>query len=318
MSAATTSATIVTQASARLRAGREPGGLRGTCRGLSGDVAVRMKHAAGWLRPAGSDSPKRSTTGRALDIGCADGSHAFLLAEHGYEVTGIDFSPRMIELARDRRTPVTPSPTFFEGEFLTGNSATPWQVVALERQFELVVANAFVHLFPKPVDDEVVRSALDLVAPVEQPCSRPPSRTADGRPTWVRSVLTEHMWSDGEATTRRKTSSASSGTPPETDFGSPACQLPICVAKPGSPCLLDVERLRTVWDRRREVEPAQIGDRVDHLRHDRPVPSTVPVVPDAEPNATAAAAPSRGTPRTRWPRMSPAPRSSRRRARPHR
>lgn len=126
---------------------------------------LRMRHAAEWLSgPLSSDSPKPLTTGRALDIGCADGSHAFLLAEHGYEVTGIDFSSRMIELARGRRSGRY-QPLFLEGEFLTGKFLDAHgEIVALEGQFELVVANAFVHLFPKPVDEEVVRRALDLVA----------------------------------------------------------------------------------------------------------------------------------------------------------
>lgn len=38
--------------------------------------------------------------GMALDIGCGTGSLSLLLAELGYGVTGIDLSPRMVELAR--------------------------------------------------------------------------------------------------------------------------------------------------------------------------------------------------------------------------
>jgi SAM-dependent methyltransferase len=35
-----------------------------------------------------------------LDVGCGTGRHALLLAEKGYEMTGVDLSPRMIEQAR--------------------------------------------------------------------------------------------------------------------------------------------------------------------------------------------------------------------------
>lgn len=39
-------------------------------------------------------------SGRVLDLGCGTGSLSLLMAEAGYEVVGIDFSPRMIEIAR--------------------------------------------------------------------------------------------------------------------------------------------------------------------------------------------------------------------------
>lgn len=164
MSAATTSATIALRPNLASVLDANLAAYEALAEDYRETSPLRMKHAAEWLSgPLGSDSPKRSTTGRALDIGCADGSHAFLLAEHGYEVTGIDFSPRMIELARDRR-PGHAEPLFLEGEFLTGKfHDARGKLVALEGQFELVVANAFVHLFPKPVDGEVVRAALDLV-----------------------------------------------------------------------------------------------------------------------------------------------------------
>lgn len=38
--------------------------------------------------------------GRALDIGCGTGTNAIYLAEHGFEVVGIDVSPIAIEQAR--------------------------------------------------------------------------------------------------------------------------------------------------------------------------------------------------------------------------
>lgn len=45
---------------------------------------------------------------RALDAGCGEGRFARMLAELGAKVTGIDFSPRMIELAveEERRAPL--------------------------------------------------------------------------------------------------------------------------------------------------------------------------------------------------------------------
>lgn len=163
MSAATTSATIALRPDLASVLDANLAAYQALAEDYRVTSPLRMRHAAEWLSGQLNDS-RKPLTGRALDIGCADGSHAFLLAEHGYEVTGIDFSPRMIELARNRR-PDRDGPLFLEGEFLTGKFRDArGELVALEGQFELVVANAFVHLFPKPVDDEVVKRALDLVA----------------------------------------------------------------------------------------------------------------------------------------------------------
>jgi SAM-dependent methyltransferase len=38
--------------------------------------------------------------GRALDLGCGTGTNAITLARHGWEVTGVDFAPRAIRVAR--------------------------------------------------------------------------------------------------------------------------------------------------------------------------------------------------------------------------
>ena len=40
--------------------------------------------------------------GRALDLGCGTGTNALYLARHGWEVTGVDFSPLAIEAAKGK------------------------------------------------------------------------------------------------------------------------------------------------------------------------------------------------------------------------
>lgn len=47
--------------------------------------------------------------GRALDLGCGSGTNVITLALHGWQVTGIDFAPRAIAIARRkaRRAGVT-------------------------------------------------------------------------------------------------------------------------------------------------------------------------------------------------------------------
>ncbi len=38
--------------------------------------------------------------GRAIDLGCGTGTNVITLAQHGWQVTGIDFAPRAIQTAR--------------------------------------------------------------------------------------------------------------------------------------------------------------------------------------------------------------------------
>jgi SAM-dependent methyltransferase len=40
--------------------------------------------------------------GRALDLGCGTGTNSIYLAQHGWRATGVDFSPKAIELARGK------------------------------------------------------------------------------------------------------------------------------------------------------------------------------------------------------------------------
>ena len=40
--------------------------------------------------------------GRAIDLGCGTGTNVLTLAQHGWQVTGIDFVPRAIQVARQK------------------------------------------------------------------------------------------------------------------------------------------------------------------------------------------------------------------------
>ncbi len=59
------------------------------------------------------DPPPRSTI---LDVGCGRGRHAIRLAERGYEVTGLDLSPRSLEVARRRASEAGVHVDFVEGD----------------------------------------------------------------------------------------------------------------------------------------------------------------------------------------------------------
>lgn len=51
--------------------------------------------------------------GKALDLGCGTGTNAVTLARHGWDVTGVDFSPRAIRRARKKADSQGLSITFY-------------------------------------------------------------------------------------------------------------------------------------------------------------------------------------------------------------
>ena len=51
-----------------------------------------------------------------LDMTCGTGSQVFYLAERGYKVTGADFSPALIEIARNKADKAGNTITFIEGD----------------------------------------------------------------------------------------------------------------------------------------------------------------------------------------------------------
>ena len=58
----------------------------------------------------------RITPGRAIDLGCGAGNEAIYLARNGFDVTGVDFSPTAIRLARDKAQAADVEVAFFEDD----------------------------------------------------------------------------------------------------------------------------------------------------------------------------------------------------------
>jgi ubiquinone/menaquinone biosynthesis C-methylase UbiE len=59
-----------------------------------------------------------------LDLTCGTGSQVFFLTEHGYKVTGADFSPALLEIARARALREKVDITFIDGDMRNLNIGT--------------------------------------------------------------------------------------------------------------------------------------------------------------------------------------------------
>jgi len=133
-----------------------------------GSTEIRQENAKKWLTQR---LPRITATARptALDIGCADGTHSRVLSALGYAVTGVDFSAPMIAAARELADdPTLPNkPRLLHGEFLAGRYVDERGARAEldDARFDLVLATAFVHLFPPESDDDAVHKVLAHVAP---------------------------------------------------------------------------------------------------------------------------------------------------------
>lgn len=76
-----------------------------------------------------------------LDIGCAQGTLALILAEHGYHVTAVDIRPEFLEYARSRYE-------CGDIEFLCADALQ----MDLGRRFDMVFANQVIEHLIQPID----------------------------------------------------------------------------------------------------------------------------------------------------------------------
>jgi SAM-dependent methyltransferase len=95
---------------------------------------------------------------RILDLPCGQGRHAIELARRGYQVTGVDISPFMIEVARERA-----KASGLEVRWLTGDMRHPIPGAS----FDLIV-NLFTSFgyFAEDADDQqVLAASLSMLKP---------------------------------------------------------------------------------------------------------------------------------------------------------
>ena len=54
--------------------------------------------------------------GNAIDMGCGTGTNVITLAQHGWQVTGVDFAPRAVQLAKRKAQKANITATFLVGD----------------------------------------------------------------------------------------------------------------------------------------------------------------------------------------------------------
>jgi len=81
----------------------------------------------------GSGRLNAETLPRAVDVGCGSGANSVFLAEHGFDVTGIDFSPVALAKAQKLANEHQVTVHFIEGDLLAPS------IPAVQGTFDLLV-----------------------------------------------------------------------------------------------------------------------------------------------------------------------------------
>ncbi|MET8138476.1 MULTISPECIES: class I SAM-dependent methyltransferase [unclassified Streptomyces] len=106
---------------------------------------------AAWAARLGSWLPERA--GDVLDVGCGTGSLSLIASERRHRVTGVDLSPRMIDLARAKLAGR-------DAVFLVGDALAP---PVGEQRFDVLLSRHVLWALPDP--ERVLRHWRGLLRP---------------------------------------------------------------------------------------------------------------------------------------------------------
>jgi SAM-dependent methyltransferase len=100
-----------------------------------------------------------SAPGRALDLGCGTGTDSIYLAQHGWDVTGVDMVSRALSIARRKATAAGVSPRFVEGD------VTRLREFSVGDGYTLLLDFGCFHTLPPDRRDAYVESVSEVAAP---------------------------------------------------------------------------------------------------------------------------------------------------------
>ena len=101
------------------------------------------------------EGPKPLQRGRALDIGCGTGTNCKYLLDHGWDVTGVDFVPRALAVAK-RKAP---------GAKLLIGDVTRLRDLGVSGPFDLMLDLGCFHAIPDARRDAYVDEVSHVAAP---------------------------------------------------------------------------------------------------------------------------------------------------------
>ena len=90
------------------------------------------------------DFISKHPAGRAIDLGCGTGTNVITLAEHGWQVTGIDFAPRAIQIAKRKMKKAN-----VQADVQVGDVT---QLNGIDRPFDLALDLGCFHGIEKRID----------------------------------------------------------------------------------------------------------------------------------------------------------------------
>jgi SAM-dependent methyltransferase len=105
------------------------------------------------------EGPDALPPGRALDLGCGSGIDSVYMAEHGWEVTGVDLVPEALHLARRRASDAGRAVRFVQGD------VTRLPELGVSGPFTLVLDFGCLHTLPTDQRHAYVDSVSAVTAP---------------------------------------------------------------------------------------------------------------------------------------------------------
>jgi 2-polyprenyl-3-methyl-5-hydroxy-6-metoxy-1,4-benzoquinol methylase len=98
---------------------------------------------------------RRKDAGKALDLGCGTGAFSIYLAKQGYEVTGLDFIPKALEMAAKRVQAECMKINWVMADVLNWNAAG---------QFDLILDSGCLHTITSRNMTRYKQQLLETVA----------------------------------------------------------------------------------------------------------------------------------------------------------
>ncbi|HYS98189.1 MAG TPA: class I SAM-dependent methyltransferase [Candidatus Dormibacteraeota bacterium] len=105
------------------------------------------------------EGPQARAPGKALDLGCGTGTNTMYMAQHGWDVTGIDFVSTAIEAARKKVQAANVTPRLIQGD------VTRLKELSIGVGYSLVFDLGCLHSIPEARRDGYAAGVNEVTVP---------------------------------------------------------------------------------------------------------------------------------------------------------